>query len=96
MEAIVTEWWPSLRLTPRQRELLSMDSYCEYPEERSPAPELAPLRAELQRGTIITLTNLVMAHLAELADRDDEPREQAVYRRLASRARFFKTNGGKP
>lgn len=87
------DWSPTIRLSPRQHDLLSMDSYCEYGEQRSPAPELAPLREELGRGGIIHVTDLVLQHLVELADRDQDPAERTVYRNLLAKARQAKTAG---
>lgn len=69
-------------LTKRQHELLYMDTYCEYPETNNPAPELAPLRGFLDTGRKIPVTPMLIEHVTELADRDQDPIEQRVYKNL--------------
>jgi hypothetical protein len=77
---------PTIRLSPRQYDLLSMDSYCEYSEANNPAPELAGLRAQLARGKTIHVSPVVLRSLIELADRDGDTAEQHIYRRLLAKA----------
>lgn len=72
----------TIKLTPRQHELLRMDTYCEYPESKNPAPELAPIRGFLDRGNTMPVTPLFVQHVKELADRDQDPNEQRIYKNL--------------
>lgn len=72
----------TLTLTKRQHELLRMDTYCEYTEQNNPAPELASIRTYLNAGKRVPLTHLFIAHIKELADRDQDPNEQRVYKNL--------------
>lgn len=75
-------------LTKRQHELLWMDCYCEYAEgDSNPAPELKQLRDELRAGRAVSLVDMLLEQLTELADRDQEPIEQRVYRGLLNKVK---------
>ncbi|MBK9497182.1 MAG: hypothetical protein IPO08_22235 [Xanthomonadales bacterium] len=76
----------TIKLTKRQAELLYMDTYCEYGEDNNPIPELKPIRDEIKTGRV-TVNKLLIDHLTELADRDQEPTEQRVYRGLLKKAK---------
>jgi hypothetical protein len=76
----------TIKLTTRQKELLYMDTYCEYGEDSNPMPELKPIRDEIKAGSV-TVNKLLIDHLSELADRDQEPTEQRVYRGLLKKAK---------
>lgn len=78
----------TIRLTKRQYELMYSDCYCEYPEDSTVnRNEVATreLRNELRQGRIVTVSAALLSELTELADRDDSPSEQSLYRHLLSK-----------
>lgn len=82
----------TIKLTPRQRDLLMCDTYAEYPEGEKDVTlidgvarggdEGVQLRNELRAGKVVTVTPFLISELEEFADCDADPDEQRLYRRL--------------
>ena len=69
-----------LKLTPKQYDLLYMDVVEVTDLEKY--PEDTQLVRELERGKTITITDNLLFHVSEFADRDESLSERTVYRNL--------------
>ena len=87
----------TLKITKRQRELLIMDTYAEYPEGREGTTmehgvpwggaDGVLLRDEIRSGSVVTVTSFLIKEVDNRADMDSEPTEQRVYRGLLAKLR---------
>lgn len=71
-----------IRLTAKEHGLLVMDVL-----DVGVVAETEDIASDLRAGRSLSVTPAVLNELVEFADRDDDPRERAAYRRLYKKAR---------